>query len=125
MIPVITSPNFNTILNGFFWDNFVQVTNTYKVDNHITQLLAQFWNGFEWENTNRYIYTYEGNLQTKLFQSWNGSTWLKSRLERQTYDENNFLPGYFNLAITIIQVMWSYKAIVPIISSKPLLVLKI
>ena len=71
-----------------FWQS---IATSFDINNNVTCVLNQSWNGSAWVNVNQSIFAYDVNSNqiSNLFQDWNGSSWDNYSLNNYTYDGNN------------------------------------
>jgi hypothetical protein len=72
------------------WVNYLRSLNSYE-GVYLKEQVRQIWVNLDWENAEKYIYTYNqnDNLTEFLFQNWGNSNWWNSGRFIYEYDGNN------------------------------------
>ena len=69
--------------DGSDWMDAAKAVYTYGNDE--MTIIYQFWNGNQWVNEVKEVYNYNGDVTTILFWEWSGNTWSSSDLYTYTY----------------------------------------
>lgn len=71
------------------WMNAELYTYSYE-GGELSEVIYQDWDGFEWQNDEKQVYTYNGDVTTVLYWFWNGNNWASDELWTYTY-ENGYI----------------------------------
>jgi hypothetical protein len=93
-----------------------QVWNTSESEIFISKksrTLVQEWDGFNWVNSERIVYTYDGNnnIIEELHQSWVESNWMDNWKDTNTYDDNiiiEMVEQYWDGSNWVNIIRWTY-----------------
>ena len=54
----------------------------------LSEIIFQYWDGNEWVNDVKEVYTYNDNVTTVLYWDWNGNNWTSDELWTYTKTDN-------------------------------------
>lgn len=75
------------------WEDDLHETFTFDANGNIEEEVEQLWSGVEWQNSQRYTYSYDRQWHTNMLtEDWNGTAWENSEQETITALPNG-LPG--------------------------------